>query len=226
VYNRLITGGPDPTGWRLPAPKLEAIIARLIADHLTAATTERRLMAAPDLREGEKLIRASQGLLQRLRQKDPDTLRAILTSGSIDPRRITLTLDKAELATALGISPENLAPDLANIHSPVRLRRRGVEAKLVIGDHQPDPDPVLIRTLRDAHLWAGALREGTPLLTIARNTAHHDAFIRTRGQLAFLSPKIQIAIREGTLPLEVTLKRMLRQPIPLDWITQERMFGL
>lgn len=81
-----------------------------------------------------------------------------------------------------------------------------------------------MRTLRDAHHWARALREGTPLLTIARNTTHHDAFIRTRGQLAFLSPKIQIAIRDGTLPAEVTLKRILRQPIPLDWITQERMF--
>ena len=116
---------------------------------------------------------------------------------------IALTLDKKELATALGIPAENLAPDLANIHAPVRLRRRGVEAKLLIGDHQPDPDPVLIRTLRDAHNWARALREGTPLLTIARDTAHHDAFIRTRGQLVFLSSKIQIAICDGTLPPEV-----------------------
>jgi len=226
VSNRLITGGPDPTGWRLPAARLETIVTNLIADHLTAAAAERRLVAAPDLREGEELMRASQHFVQRLRQKDRDTLRAILISGSIDPRRVVLTLDKKKLATTLGISAENLAPDLANIHSPVRLRRRGVEAKLVIGDHQPDPDPVLIRTLRDAHHWARALREGTPLLTIARNTAHHDAFIRTRGQLAFLSPKIQIAIRDGNLQPEVTLKRMLRQPIPLDWTTQERMFGL
>ena len=226
VSNRLITGGPDPTGWRLPARKLEAIIARLIADHLTAATTERRLVATPDLREGEELIGASEGLVQRLRQKDPDTLRAILISGSIDPLGIAVTLDLTELATALGIAAENLAPDLANIQSPACLRRRGVEAKLVIGDHHSDPDPVLVRTLRDAHHWARALREGTALLTIARDTAHHDAFIRTRGQLAFLSPKIQIAICDGTLPPEVTLKRMLRRPIPLDWITQERMFGL
>ena len=70
------------------------------------------------------------------------------------------------------------------------------------------------------------LFETTVARCIARDTAHHDAFIRTRGQLAFLSPKIQIAIRDGTLPPEVTLKRMLRRPILLDWITQERMFGL
>ena len=103
---------------------------------------------------------------------------------------------------------------------PAKLSHRAARLKPVFSDK------TLIRTLRDAHLWAGALREGTSLLTIARNTAHHDAFIRTRGQLAFLSPKIQIAIRDGTLPPEVTLKRMLRQPVPLDWITQERMFGL
>ncbi len=149
-----------------------------------------------------------------------------MPSGSIDPRKIMLTLDKTELATALGIPAENLAPGLAKIHSSVRLRRRGIEAKLVIGDLQPEPDPVLMRTLWNAHRWAHALQNGTPLTTIASDASCTDAFIRTRGQLAFLSPKIQIAIIEGTLSPEITLKRMMNQPVPLDWTTQERMFGL
>jgi len=75
VSNRLISGGPDPTGWRLPAPKLEAIIPRLIADHLTAATTERRLVAAPDFREGEKLIRTSQD--DAVRRCEPVSARTV-----------------------------------------------------------------------------------------------------------------------------------------------------
>ena len=226
VSNRLITGGPDPTGWRLPARKLEAIVADLIANHLTAATTERRLLATPDPRSGEDLLRASQDIVQSLRRKDPDMLRALLISGSIDPRKIVLTLDKTELATALGILAEDLAPDLANVHSPARLRRRGIEAKLVVGDLQPEPDPVLMRTLWNAHRWTRALRDGTPLTTIASDASCTGAFIRTRSQLAFLSPKVQIAIRDGTLPPEITLKRMMNQPVPLDWTTQERMFGL
>jgi len=50
--------------------------------------------------------------------------------------------------------------------------------------------------------------------------------IRTRAQLAFLSPKIQRAIVEGTLSPDLTLKRILARPIPLDWLHQERLYGI
>lgn len=51
---------------------------------------------------------------------------------------------------------------------------------------------------------------------IAHKAGHHDAFIRTRASLAFLFPKIQRAICDGTLPPELTLHRILQRPIPLD----------
>ncbi|RYH04952.1 recombinase family protein, partial [Tropicimonas sp. IMCC6043] len=49
VSNRLISGGPDPTGWRLPGTRLETMIATAIADHLAKAAAEHRLLALPDL---------------------------------------------------------------------------------------------------------------------------------------------------------------------------------
>lgn len=108
----------------------------------------------------------------------------------------------------------------------VHLRRRGVEAKLVAGTPEPEPDPVLLRTLSDAHRWIAALRSGTPLAGIASKAGHHDAFIRTRAPLAFLSPRIQIAVRNGTAPPELTLHRILQRPIALDWQEQERLYGI
>jgi site-specific DNA recombinase len=108
----------------------------------------------------------------------------------------------------------------------VHLRRRGVEAKLVTGEPEPEPDPVLLRTLADARRWIVALRSGTPLATVAHDAGHHDAFIRTRAPLAFLSPRIQVAIRDGTAPPELTLHRILQRPIPLDWQEQERLYGV
>ena len=72
---------------------------------------------------------------------------------------------------------------------------------------------------------AATLKAGTPLSDIAHAAGHHDAFIRTRGQLAFLSPKIQVAILEGTFPTELTLRRIMQHPIPLDWQEQERICG-
>ncbi len=61
---------------------------------------------------------------------------------------------------------------------------------------------------------------------IVAQTNCSGSLIRQRGKLAFLSPKIQIAIRDGTLPQHLTLKQVLRRPIPLDWRQQERIFGV
>lgn len=50
--------------------------------------------------------------------------------------------------------------------------------------------------------------------------------LKTRAPLAFLSPGIQFAIRDGTVPPELTLHRILQRPIPLDWQEQERLYGV
>ncbi|MDU8944353.1 recombinase family protein [Ovoidimarina sediminis] len=226
VSNRLITGGPDPTGWRLPGRKLETLIAGVIADHIAQAATEHRLLATPDLRSDPDHAQSAKAFASALWKHEPDMLRRLLARGIITPREITLELDPAVLVEALKLPPEDLAPDILNFSAPIRLRRRGVEAKLVVGTTKPGPDPVLLRTLADAHRWAAALRTGTPISEVARTAGHHDAFIRTRGSLAFLSPKIQVAMRDGTLPPELTLRRLLKLPISLDWQEQERIFGI
>jgi len=226
VSNRLIAGGPDPTGWRLPARALEKSIAGLIADHIDMAATERRLVTSPDLRGDGELQLAATDLVQRLREQDRDLLRFILVSGTVAAREIHLDLDRAVLATNLSVLAGDLAAELCKISVPLQLRRRGVEAKLVIGEKRPAPDAILTQALREAHQWAQALKSGMRIKDIADQTNCTGSLIRQRGKLAFLSPKIQLAIRDGTLPPHLTLKQILRQPIPLDWIQQERMFGL
>ena len=226
VSKRLIAGGPDPTGWRLPAQALETSVASLIADHLKSAASERRLLASPDLREDEALQRAADNLAQDFRSQEPDLLRTFLVRGTVTPKDVRLSLDAKVLSARLGIPTKDLAADLCDVRAPLQLRRRGVEAKLVIGEARPMPDPALTKALSASHQWAKALREGTPLKVIAAAANCTGAYIRKRGQLAFLSPKIQIAIRDGTLPADITLEQFLRQKTPLDWTHQERAFGL
>ncbi|QFT92863.1 DNA-invertase hin [Roseovarius sp. THAF9] len=226
VSNRLISRGPDPTGWRLPGRKLEAIVATTIVDHIAGATMEHRLRDTPDLRADPNLLRAARDLAHRLRARDPKPLRRVLLGGSIAPREIRLDLDPSVLSDALQIPVADLAPHLTSIVAPIGLRRRGVEAKLVVGTAAPTPDPVLLRTLAEAHRWTAALHAGTPLSQIEKNTGHHDSFIRTRTALAFLSPRLQVAIRDGTLPPALTLRQILRMKIPLDWRKQEDLFGV
>jgi hypothetical protein len=226
VSNRLLAGGPDPTGWRLPAARLEKTLADLIANHLQIASADRRLLARPDLRGDGALQQAAEALIDRLRQPDRGTMQSLLAFGSIAATSIALTLDQSILAHALDVATDDLAPDLHAIQAPLRLRRRGVETKLVIGEPCPAPDPILMRALSEAHRWRQALLDGTPLGTIAQETDCTGAFIRKRSPLAFLSPRIQIAIRDGTLTPDMTLQRILRSPTPLDWQQQEHMIGL
>ncbi|MCG7519078.1 hypothetical protein [Ruegeria sp. Ofav3-42] len=70
------------------------------------------------------------------------------------------------------------------------IRRRGVEAKVIAGEMAPQPDPHLRSMLIRAHGWARDLKAGVQLMEIARRESVPGAFIRTRAQLAFLSPKI------------------------------------
>lgn len=120
---------------------------------------------------------------------------------------------------------EDLAPSLCRITAPLRLRRRGVETKIIAGEPVPALDPHLRAMLIRAHGWARALKAGRPLADIAKSEKVSESFLRTRAQLAFLAPRIQAAILEGTQPPELTLKRLTERSLPLDWAAQERMFG-
>lgn len=63
------------------------------------------------------------------------------------------------------------------------------------------------------------------LTEIARREGHSESYIRTRTPLAFLAPNFQAVILAGTQPPELSLERILRSGIPLDWSEQSRIFG-
>lgn len=55
--HRLIAGGTDPTGWRLPAEALESTVRRLVAAHLREMAMRHGLLAAPDAVDAATLAR-------------------------------------------------------------------------------------------------------------------------------------------------------------------------
>lgn len=69
------------------------------------------------------------------------------------------------------------------------------------------------------------MRDGRSPKDIAARENCTVNYVRLRATLAFLSPRIQAAIVEGTQPPELTLERIVRAGIPLDWTQQERLFG-
>jgi site-specific DNA recombinase len=180
VSNRLISGGPDPQGWRLPAPALEKLVAELIADHLEKLEREHRFYATPDLSSVDKTGRNVRAVTQRLRDGSPALLGKLLSQATLAPKAITLTLVRDTFGAELGLKPEDLDPAALTIEAPFTLRRRGVEAKLIAGDRKPEPDRTLLRALAQAHHWVDDLKGGKPLTRIATATPHSDSYVRTR----------------------------------------------
>ena len=80
--------------------------------------------------------------------------------------------------------------------------------------------------LAEAHAWARDLRSGTSLTDIAKKTGRSEPYIRTRIPLAFLSPRIQAAILDGKQPEDLSVAKLLREGIPMDWTEQGRLFAV
>jgi hypothetical protein len=198
VSNRLISGGTDPHGWRLPAQALEKAVVDVIRRHLVAFARDHRICAEADLQQSEAVKDKLRHLAGQLADGAPDRIAALLADGTIGRNRITLRLQAKALGEALGLQPDAIDPAAVTIDAPFALRRRGVEGKIIVGDREPQSDRTMLRALAQAHAWVADLRKGRPLGDIAASTGHSESYIRTRAQLAYLAPAIQGAILDGT----------------------------
>ncbi|MDQ2088985.1 recombinase family protein [Marimonas arenosa] len=226
VSHRLIAGGADPAGWRLPAAAFEAAVARIVADHLEVCASRHAVVVTDDTAGAMRVTALARTLVATIRSEGIGTAVGFIATGHIARGAIEVGLEPKSLGQALGYAAGTLNPDLLSISAPFTCRRRGAEMRIIAGETKPKPDATLIRTLANAHRWAATLRSGTPLGEIARREGHSESYIRTRAPLAFLAPKIQVAILEGTLPPEITTKRLIARPLPLDWGEQERLVGM
>jgi hypothetical protein len=153
------------------------------------------------------LIRRADQLANRI-EAEACLLGRIIASGILAQGTIRLQLEASEIASGLAVSDDGLAAMLASITQSFALRRRGIETKIIAGELAPAPDPVLLRTLAEAHLWARALRKGTSLTRIARDTGRSEPYIRTRIGLAFLAPDLQAAILDGQQPATLSVAQI------------------
>ncbi|WP_170603411.1 hypothetical protein [Ruegeria arenilitoris] len=225
VSNRLISGGTDPRGWRLPAMALEREVANAIARHIDKHASDHRICATPDLNRNNAIGAKARPLARRLSRGAPDLLQEILDTGRIRKNDIVLKLKADALAEVLELQTDEIDHSILTLKASFELRRRGVEGKVIVGDRAPQPDRTLLRSLARAHTWVAALRSGQPLSEIAFAAGHTISYIRSRSRLAFLSPEIQRAILEGQQPTDLTLERIIRKPMPLDWEEQARVYG-
>ncbi len=223
VSRRLITTGRDPSGWRLPAPQLEALVLGILRDHIRIRAQAHDILATPEAGSAQQLCKAMCDLADH---PDPRQLWSLIETIHIEPGRLRIALDRGEIAGQLGLQIEQLSPALTAFEQPFTQRRRGVETKLISGSTLPRPDATLQKNLARAHTWVKALRSGQSLAHIAASEGLSDSAIRNRLTLAFLAPQIQRAIINGTLGPQWSTDAVLRLNLPADWTLQIKALGL
>jgi hypothetical protein len=214
----------DPSGWRLPAEELERCISDAVETHIRASLEHNRLLEAPTAQALHRALQAGADLKDRLRGPGQAWAKLIATA-CVTPGLLEVALDANELAALLDLSAEDIAGSALCIEVPFRLRRRGVEARLVTGAERRRVDPVLCRSLARSHGWMEQLRAGKPIAAIARSENVSERFIRARLTLALLAPDIVAAILDGRQPVTLTTELVIRTSLPADWSEQRRILG-
>lgn len=222
--HRLIIGRVDNSAWRLPAALLERTVRSLLADHLRARATAHQLLATPDARRSLDLASCVDRLIDRL-ARDTPLLAQLVDRVDLAATSLAMQLHPTALAAALDLGADDLDDEALRPTLPITLRRRGIEVRIITGARESAPDPTLCRVLADATAWARALRQGASIVDLARDIGQPESYIRTRLPLAFLAPRLQRAILEGRQSPALSVARILREGVPLDWDEQERRFG-
>ena len=233
--------GVQTKGWRLPAHEIEQLVLKRVTaflrdrgallDALRVKRKSTDLVSAVLARAG-KLANAcvSGSLVSQM-----EIVSGLVRRATVAQERVTIEINRKSLAEHLldqkvsSLREKDRLP--ISIEVPVRLRRRGVEAKLVVLSRHPaasEPDTNLVKALARAHEWWGSIARGEAkgIGDIARAEGFNRAYVTRFLCLAFLAPEITKTILEGRQPTELTAKRLIRSALnsPLLWPDQIDIF--
>lgn len=226
-------------GWRLPARELDGAVTRAVVDFLrdgirVVDALELTGMAPDRLRTVlHRAAAAARDMEDEQREHQIQLLRRLLHRVTLHPGSIHIALFRSGLARLiLEKNPDSAAHQEGQIDLtvPVALKRRGVEAKLIVSaqGEVAAPDESLIALLSQAHRWRDQLAAGevSSARQIARDDGISPSEVSRIIRLAFLAPDIVKAVLDGRQPIELTPRRLLRiGELPLEWLSQRRLLG-
>jgi len=223
--------GEEPSkGWRLPAKELEALVVKAISGLLNNPQDLLELLelrdATPD--DWSRLAAAAHMTQDDIRS---DIARQCNTRIQIAHHQISLTFDIKALATALRLDTKKVMASEKTHVVPVHLRRRGIEAKMVLKGQPNTPDERdtrVIELIAKANQWFDLLRSGKEpsINAIAAKERVSASDVSRYLTLAFLDPQIVEAIVAGNPPIHLTANNLKRlTPIPSNWTDQAAHLG-
>lgn len=127
VSNRLVSGGTDPSGWRLPAKTLEGALHSAVRSHLQRAAQAHRVSSA---RSANEALCASEAVMAFVNDRAEASQTANLVERvDVSANELKVALSRDAVAEATGLEGPRI--DLALLHfvAPIQRRRRGVESQ-------------------------------------------------------------------------------------------------
>ena len=226
---------PSRSGWRLPARELEDRVAAAIGEMLDDQTLVLEAAQKTDIdsRQIDRVLHAASTWSHRLQSEAEQTaaLAALVDRVELkcDGMGVSIKLPIADTEKSRAQLPEEIAITRS---FPMQLKRRGVELRLIVGDHNRSAatvDLALLKAVARAHRWFDEISTGkaTSLAEIAAREGLAVRYVGRLIRLAFLAPDIVEAIVEGRQPGNLTAEAVTRHiEIPLEWRSQKAALNI
>jgi hypothetical protein len=222
------SGGGNRKGWRLSAPELERAVA-IAARHVLSDNAgllealEKSGIDSPDVRA---TLESASSLFLRLEKQAnaAECMSEVISRAELRNDGISLTLRIGVSCTRAGVRTTNVLS--LSRFVPLKMRRRGVETRIIIAAGNDLPrkvDPALLKAVARARAWFEELASGRvhSLADIARREHITRRYVERLSRLAFVAPRIVEAICQGRQPAELSTEGLLnRIDLPLVWSEQ------
>jgi site-specific DNA recombinase len=227
VSRHLVNGShpDDGKGWRLAAPELEraaAIAARQILNDRAGLLGELQKsgIESPDLRATLEVTAAFCRRLENAAEVSA-CIAELVDRVELRDDGIAVTVKIQVPCLRAGARTSSILRLTRFV--PLRMKRRGVETRIIIaaGDEPPRKvDSALLKAVSRARVWFEELASGRvrSLAEIARREGIARRYVERLSRLAFMAPAIVEAICQGRQPAELNAETLLkRADLPLDW---------
>ena len=236
ISHRLMQAARDKNdGWRVPALEIENLVINRVIQLLSNERQVLDLVTQPSTSSNQlgSALENAGALCNSLsltnRSAKCELLQAIVERVTITPGQLNIEIDGNRLVVLLTEVKTTKTIESATPTVPFRVRRRGVEAKLVIKDNKRPvggKDPMLIAVVARGNMWFEEITAGqtTTIRDIANREAIDEGDVSRMICFAFLAPDIVEAIVDSRQPVELTAERLKRSGnLPQSWINQRRL---
>jgi len=231
---------------RIPAGDIEMIVVSRLQS-IFSNNGELHDLVGPVIEKIGKqkiLLDSANRLHEKWHGLQPDELRSIV-SGTITQivvrnEQLDIHVDPHGLRNVLSetdgvhgnLTKAKDSNDLVTLNVKAKLKRCGMEMKLVLSDGSPitqtGPDRFLVTAIVKAHSWWGKLVAGEvkSIRELAKQLNSGERYVSRIIRLVHLAPDITQTILEGRQPPELTTRVLIATTsFPLDWDEQRQQFG-